>query len=138
MTRTDRLIIEKLYNKGDSFRSIAETIGFCVSSVYREIQHGLSPHLGAETTRRPYHDSAKIAQDCANLQAIAKSPNIKLAITVPALGVKDIRVAVAGAFHIDDLYRQTLFVQRIGHQAQQLPIVRPVQGHLVGQFRNSL
>lgn len=78
MTWTDRLIIEKLYNKGASFRSIAETIGFCVSSVYREIQHGLSPHLGAETTRRPYHDSAKIAQDYANLQATAKGQNIKL------------------------------------------------------------
>lgn len=78
MTWTDRLIIEKLYNKGASFRSIAKMTGFCASSVYREIQHGLYLHLGAETTRRPYHYSAKIAQDYAKLQATGKGQNIKL------------------------------------------------------------
>ena len=78
MIWTDRLIIEKFYNKGDSFRSIAKMTGFCASSVYREIQHGLYPHLGAETTRRPYHYSVQIAQDYANLQATSKGQNIKL------------------------------------------------------------
>ena len=53
MTWTDRLITEKLYNNGSSYRVIAEVTGFAVSSVYREIQHGLYEHMGVETSRLP-------------------------------------------------------------------------------------
>lgn len=78
MTWTDRLIIEKSYNKNVSCAAIARMLGFNKSSVTREVKHGLYPHLGAETTRRPYHYSAQIAQDYADLQATAKGQNIKL------------------------------------------------------------
>jgi len=78
MTWTDRLIIEKSYNNGASYRIVAAEIGFSLSSVYAEIQHGLYPHMGAETTRRPYHYSAQIAQDYTDQQATAKGPAIKL------------------------------------------------------------
>lgn len=78
MTWTDRLIIERLYNRGESFRSIASFIGFSLSSVHAEIQHGLYPHMGAETTRRPCHYSAQIAQDYADWQATSKGTSVKL------------------------------------------------------------
>lgn len=78
MDWSDRLRIEALYNAAHSYRSIAEQIGFSVSSVYAEIQHGLYPHMGAETTRRPYHYSAQIAQDYADFQATSKGVEIKL------------------------------------------------------------
>ena len=78
MDWSDRLRIEALYNKGHSYAAIARQTGFAVSSVYAEIQHGLYPHMGAETTRRPLHYSAQIAQDYADYQATAKGVDIKL------------------------------------------------------------
>lgn len=78
MTKTDRLIIERLYNNGASYRSISTMTGFAVSSLHTEIKHGLYPHLGAETTRRPLHYSADIAQNYADFQATAKGPALKL------------------------------------------------------------
>lgn len=78
MTRTDRLIIEKFYNSGSSFRAVARTIGFAVSSVYSKIQHGLYEHMGAETSRRPFRCSAEIAHQYARFQATSKGPALKL------------------------------------------------------------
>lgn len=78
MTWTDRLIIEKLYNNGVSYRSISALTGFAVSSLHAEIKHGLYPHLGVETTRRPLRYSAQIAQDYADFQATSKGPALKL------------------------------------------------------------
>lgn len=78
MDWADRLRIEALYNAGHSYSAIAKQIGFAASSVSREIQHGLYPHLGAETTRRPFHYSAQIAQDYADYQSTAKGADIKL------------------------------------------------------------
>lgn len=78
MTWTDRLIIEKLYNSGSSYRVIAKMTGFAVSSVYSEIQHGLYEHMGAETSRRPFRYSAQIAQDYSSFQATSKGPALKL------------------------------------------------------------
>ena len=78
LTYTDRLKIDALYNAGHSYRYIAQQLGFSVSSVYTEIQHGLYPHMGAETTRRPFHYSAQIAQDYADQQATSKGVPIKL------------------------------------------------------------
>ena len=74
----DRLLIEKLYNRGQNCSSIAHALGFSPSSIYREIKHGLYPHLGAETTRRPFHYSAQIAQDYADCHATSKGTQIKL------------------------------------------------------------
>lgn len=78
MSWTDRLVIEKLYNHGNTYRSIAGAVGYSVAAVYKEIQHGLYPHMGAELTRRPYHYSAQIAQDYADIQATSKGVSIKL------------------------------------------------------------
>lgn len=78
MDWTDRLKIEALYNSGHSYSSIAKQTGFALSSVYTEIQHGLYPHMGAETTRRPFHYSAQIAQDYTDYQATGKGTDIKL------------------------------------------------------------
>ena len=78
MTWTDRLIIEKLYNNGASYRSISALTGFAVSSIHAEVKHGLYSHLGAETTRRPLRYSAQIAQDYSDFQATSKGPALKL------------------------------------------------------------
>ena len=78
MTWTDRTIIEKLYNKGSSYRAIASMTGFAVSSVYCEIQHGLYDHLDSDTwlTIRKY--SAQIAQERADWEATSKGTTLKL------------------------------------------------------------
>lgn len=78
ITWTNRLIIEKLFNDEKSFRFIAKTIDKAVSSVHTEVQHGLYEHMGAETTRRPFHYSAQIAQDYFDFQATSKGPAVKL------------------------------------------------------------
>lgn len=74
----DRLLIEKLYNRGRSCSQIAHILCFSPSSIYREVKRGLYPHLGAETTRRSFRYSAKIAQDHADFHATTKGPEIKL------------------------------------------------------------
>lgn len=74
----DRLLIEKLYNRGRSCPQIAHILCFSPSSIYREVKRGLYPHLGAETTCRPFHYSAQIAQDHADFYATTKGPEIKL------------------------------------------------------------
>ena len=63
---SDRLCIEKCYNAGKSCFEIARLLGFAPSSIYREVKRGLYSHLGAETSRRPWHYSAQIAQDYAD------------------------------------------------------------------------
>lgn len=78
ITWTDRLIIEKLFNANKSYRFIAKTIDKAVSSVHTEVQHGLYEHMGAETTRRPFHYSAEIAHQYAKFQATSKGPALKL------------------------------------------------------------
>ena len=78
MTWTDRLRIDALYNAGHSYRFIANQLGFSVSSIHAEVQHGLYPHLGAECTKRPCRYSAQIAQDYADNQATTKGVSIKL------------------------------------------------------------
>lgn len=75
---SDRLCIEKCYNAGKSCFEIARLLGFAPSSIYREVKRGLYSHLGAETSRRPWHYSAQIAQDYTDHQATAKGPEIKL------------------------------------------------------------
>lgn len=78
ITWIDRLVIEKLYNSGCSYRQISRKLGFAPSSIYAEIQRGLYDHQGAELTRRPRHYSAQIADDDAAWQATARGCPIKL------------------------------------------------------------
>ena len=78
MTYTDRLIIEKLYNSGNTYRAIAQITGFNVSSVYREIQRGLYDHLDWKTYDTVKRYSATIAHEDAQYQATAKGSQIKL------------------------------------------------------------
>ena len=75
---TERLLIEKHYNSGRTYREIAAALCRSVSSVYGEIQGGLYDHLGAETTRRPRHYSADLAQARAAAESTAKGRPIKL------------------------------------------------------------
>lgn len=78
MTYTDRLIIEKLYNSGHSFRAIARITGFHPSSVYREVQRGLYDHLRWQDYRMEKRYSATIAHDDASFQSSSKGQIIKL------------------------------------------------------------
>lgn len=78
LTWIDRLRIDALYNTGHSYRFIASHLGFSVSSIHNEVQHGLYPHMGAECSIRPVRYSAQIAQDYADRQATAKGVEIKL------------------------------------------------------------
>lgn len=78
MTWTDRQKIEALFNAGHSYRSISRELGFSPSAVHYEVKHGLYEHMGAETTKRPWHYSAQIGQDYADMQATAKGVPIKL------------------------------------------------------------
>lgn len=78
LTWTDRLRIDALYNAGHSLRFIAKQLGFSVSSIHAEIQHGLYEHMGAELSKRPYHYSAQIAQDYADFQQSVKGAPVKL------------------------------------------------------------
>lgn len=78
MTYTDRLVIEKLYNHGCSYRAIADRIGFSVGAVYREVQRGLCKQMNGVhwTTFTVY--SATVADDDAAFQASSKGALIKL------------------------------------------------------------
>lgn len=78
MTYTDRLIIEKLYNSGSSYRAIARMTGFHPSSVHREVQRGLYDHLDGSRYIFVRRYSATIAQDAATFQASAKGAALKL------------------------------------------------------------
>lgn len=78
MTYTDRLIIEKLYNSGNSYRAIARFTGFHPSSVYREVQRGLYDHWLDDSGLSESRYSATIGQDSANYQSTSKGQLIKL------------------------------------------------------------
>ena len=78
MTWTDRLIIEKLYNNGASYREVAAVVGFSVGAVYREIQRGLYDHLDSATYQYVRRYSAQIADEDARYQATSRCGSIKL------------------------------------------------------------
>lgn len=78
MTYTDRLIIEKLYNSGNSFRAIARITGFHHSAIHREVRRGLYDHLDGDTWISHKRYSATIANDDAVYQASSKGQQIKL------------------------------------------------------------
>lgn len=78
MTWTDRLIIERLYNSGHSYRSISGMTGFAVSSLHREIHRGLYLHRDSHTWKDIPRYSAEIADQNAKWQATVKGPSLKL------------------------------------------------------------
>jgi len=65
MTYTERLAIEKLFNSGASYRSIASYLHRSVSSIHREIKRGLYDHLDGSTWLMQKHYSAQIAHEDA-------------------------------------------------------------------------
>lgn len=65
MTYTERLTIEKLFNSGASYRSIASYLHRSVSSIHREIKRGLYDHLDGSTWLMQKHYSAQIAHEDA-------------------------------------------------------------------------
>ena len=78
MTYTDRLIIEKLYNSGHSYRAISARTGFSASSIFYEIKRGLYDHLDSKTWTYIRRYSATIANEDAEWQASAKGSIVKL------------------------------------------------------------
>jgi len=78
MTWTDRLIIEKHFNAGASYRTIAQITGFTVGAVFREVQRGLYDHLDGGTYLTVKRYSAQIADDDAQFQATSRCGVVKL------------------------------------------------------------
>ena len=78
ITYTERLIIEKLYNAGAKYVTIAKHLGRAVSSIWREVQRGLYDHLDGATWITVKRYSADIAQQDADYKATAKGKPIKL------------------------------------------------------------
>lgn len=77
LTYTDRLVIEKMYNSGASYRMIAEKIGKSVSSVHAEVKRGLYDHLD-KTWNFVKKYSADIAQADAEIKATSKGVSVAL------------------------------------------------------------
>ncbi len=78
MTYTDRLMIEKLYNSGCSYRAIAQRLGFSVSSIHYEVKRGIYLHRDGDTWKDVPRYSATIADDDAVWQATARGGIVKL------------------------------------------------------------
>ena len=78
MTWTDRLYIERLFNSGHSYRSIARITGFALSSLHREIKRGLYLHRDYKTWKDIPRYSADKAHQDAQWQATAKGAALKL------------------------------------------------------------
>lgn len=77
MTYVDRLLIEKLYNAGCSYRAIARKLGFAVSSIHYEVKRGLYLHREHDW-REVKKYSATIADDDAQWQATSKGGILKI------------------------------------------------------------
>lgn len=75
---TERLIIEKLFNSGESRHSIAKFLGRSVSSISDEVKHGIYKHRDSKTWLDVERYSAQIAQDHADWEATSKGVPIKL------------------------------------------------------------
>ena len=78
MTYTDRLIIERLYNSGCSYRAIAKKTGFTPSAIHYEVKRGIYLHRNGKTWEDIPRYSATIADDDAKWQATAKGQMLKL------------------------------------------------------------
>lgn len=78
ITYTDRLVIEKLYNSGCSYRAISRKLGFSPSAIHYEVQRGLYDHLDGKTYSFIKRYSATIADDDATFQASSKGSLVKL------------------------------------------------------------
>lgn len=78
MTFTDRLMIEKMFNAGCSYRTMSKRLGFAVSSLHYEIKRGLHDALDWKTYRTVKRYSATIADDDASFQATSKGGILKL------------------------------------------------------------
>lgn len=78
ITWEDRLRLESLYNARHTYRFIASQLGYSVSAIYVEVQHGLYDHLDGDTWLTIRRYSATIAQTYADYQATGKGTDIKL------------------------------------------------------------
>lgn len=78
ITFTERLTIEKKYNRGESISSIARFLHRAVSGISYEIRHGLYDHLNGATYEMEKKYSAQIAQERADYIATSKGQQVKL------------------------------------------------------------
>lgn len=78
LTFTERLIIEKMFNSGATYRDIALRLSRAVSGIYREVQNGLYEHLDGQAWLYVRRYSATKAQDRAEYQYSAHGRSVKL------------------------------------------------------------
>lgn len=78
ITYTDRLIIEKLYNNGSTYRAIADKLGFTPAAIHYEVKRGLYDHFSGKTWEYTRKYSATIADDSAKWRSTSKGRPIKL------------------------------------------------------------
>lgn len=77
ITWNDRLIIERMYNKGKKVKDIAEALGCCVSTIYNELKRGYYPHTDSELIDKPGY-SPNIAQEKYDGNKSGKDPDLKI------------------------------------------------------------
>lgn len=78
LTYTDRLIIEKMHNKGCTGRSIAVMLEVSPSTISRELKRGAYEHLDGKTWKTRIAYSADIAQQRADYNSTAKGRPLAL------------------------------------------------------------
>lgn len=78
MTWTDRLLIEKHYNAGMSYRAMSQLLGFSVSNIHREVHCGLYDYLDGQTWISVKRYSAEIADNVSKWKASSRCTPIKL------------------------------------------------------------
>jgi len=74
----ERREIERLYNAGCSYRTIAHRLGRSVSSIHYEVKRGLYTRLNGDTWEEYQAYSADIAEDDALYQMSSRGTDIKL------------------------------------------------------------
>jgi IS30 family transposase len=77
LTRTDRLQIEVMRNKGMPPSEISKSLGVHISTIYRELSRGKSEHKKSDWTYEECY-SAEIAESKYQMNLSAKGPQLKI------------------------------------------------------------
>lgn len=124
LTRTQRLMLEDCVNAGLSKKVIAEKLGVCLSTVYKEIQRGLyykkvrswTGYYGEAHYKEVQAYSAQIAQDKYDLAMTAKGRPLKLGNDYDFVRYVERRVLMDGLSPcavLGEINRNNLFRTRI-------------------------
>lgn len=77
LTWSDRLYIEKLYNKGNTPQEIAEVVGCCRTTIYNELRRGRYIHTNSDLTEEVRY-SSDMAQQKYDENKKNKGPGLKI------------------------------------------------------------